>query len=254
MKTLLSVLFVLAIVSPVCAETVLFQENFEEAGAGNPGTALIDAGSGWTGSAVPYLSNFSVIDTGNCLEWRNNGGSGWKNVAHSFSNTPGAGDTYTLTATLYASAQVGSNSSVYLADSSAESQYVGLAIGYGLASGGGSRYFTWQNGEGGSITATPSTWDYGNGVDVKMVVTNSSQDFYYRANDGIANPWIPAGSLSTSLPLSTYKVVTMDVNAGYMGAIDSINLTTSAVPEPSMIALCATGLIGLLAYAWKKRR
>ena len=33
-----------------------------------------------------------------------------------------------------------------------------------------------------------------------------------------------------------------------------ITLDISSVPEPSAIALLATGLVGLLAYAWRKRR
>jgi hypothetical protein len=239
-----------AVVSPAYAGFLL-QENFDEPGAGNPGTALVNAGSGWTGSAVPYLSNFSSIDSGNCLEWRANGGSGWQNVAHSFSDTPSAGDTYTLTATLFANNTAGSNASLYLADSSSEHQYVGVAIGYGSIDGGANRYFKWENGEGAAITATPSTWDYGNGIDVKIVLTDSLQDFYYRANG--TTTWTSAGSLTTSLPLSTYKAVTMDVNPGYTGAIDSIALSTSAVPEPSAIVLLITGLIGLLTYVWRKR-
>lgn len=32
------------------------------------------------------------------------------------------------------------------------------------------------------------------------------------------------------------------------------NLTVTTVPEPSTVALLATGLIGLLAYAWRKRK
>lgn len=36
--------------------------------------------------------------------------------------------------------------------------------------------------------------------------------------------------------------------------LDNISLTSQAVPEPGTIALFATGLLGLLAYAWRKRK
>ena len=36
--------------------------------------------------------------------------------------------------------------------------------------------------------------------------------------------------------------------------MDNAIVTTSAIPEPGTLTLLATGLIGLLAYAWRKRR
>lgn len=242
MRTLWSVLVVLAAVSPALAETVLLEENFEEAGAGNPGTALVNAGSGWTGSDVPYLSNYSSVDTGNCLEWRNNGGSGWKSVGHAFTNTPGASDAYTLTATLYVPNQALSNSSVWLSDNMSEAYQVGISMGQG--------YFNWFTYYPGGSSVIHGTATYTE-TDVKIVAKDGEAEFFSRSHG--TDTWTSAGTLPTQCSLSTYQYVTMDVNLGKAGALDSIKLTTSPVPEPTTGTLLVLGLFGLLAYAWKKR-
>ena len=41
-------------------------------------------------------------------------------------------------------------------------------------------------------------------------------------------------------------------NSGNMTAY--VDCATSAVPEPSALVLVVTGLLGLLAYAWRRRR
>ena len=40
---------------------------------------------------------------------------------------------------------------------------------------------------------------------------------------------------------------------GFTGAIDEV-VVSNLVPEPTALVLLATGLIGLLAYAWRKRK
>lgn len=239
-------------VSPAHANIVLLQEDFDEAGAGNPGTAVVDAGSGWTGSSAAYLSNFSSLGVGNCAEWRYPlGTSVWHGISHSFTDTPGAGDTYTLTGQLYVPAASNSTTSLTLADSASENQYIETLLMYKYGGTDSGTVFKFMNGEGGSITipAGPNTTD---GNDVKIVVTDSSQSFYYRTIG--TTDWTSAGSLATSLPLSTYQAVCVDFYQGFAGAVDSIQLTTSAVPEPTTLTLVISGLFGLLVYAWRKRR
>ena len=58
----------------------------------------------------------------------------------------------------------------------------------------------------------------------------------------------------------------MRARVGFNGAIDGMAVFTTAltsdqigqlatsIPEPSMLGLLITGLTGLLAYAWRKRR
>ena len=48
-----------------------------------------------------------------------------------------------------------------------------------------------------------------------------------------------------------------DVNTTSYNAhefLDSVSVSTNTAPEPSTVVLLATGLIGLLCYAWKKRK
>ena len=57
-----------AVVSPVRADTSLLQENFDEAGAGNPGARLGLVPAGLEFRAVPEQSH--DVQRGNFAEWR----------------------------------------------------------------------------------------------------------------------------------------------------------------------------------------
>lgn len=43
------------------------------------------------------------------------------------------------------------------------------------------------------------------------------------------------------------------MDGGHVG-FDNVTLDAAAVPEPSLLTLFASGLLGLLAYAWRKRK
>jgi hypothetical protein len=57
---------------------------------------------------------------------------------------------------------------------------------------------------------------------------------------------------TTNLP--TVTSANLKLTAYFGGAMTVDTVSTNPVPEPSAIILIATGLIGLLAYAWRKRR
>ena len=44
------------------------------------------------------------------------------------------------------------------------------------------------------------------------------------------------------------------INAGGTNTVALISSPWAATPEPSALLLAASGLIGLLAYAWRKRK
>jgi hypothetical protein len=77
------------------------------------------------------------------------------------------------------------------------------------------------------------------------------------------------GELATALnpfSISTGEIGALDPNVGkslvvqfeQAGSInlvcDNMRMSSAVVPEPGTLALLATGLIGLLAYAWRKRK
>ena len=88
-------------------------------------------------------------------------------------------------------------------------------------------------------------------VDVKIVVDNSSATYYKRLH-GVTD-WTQMTQVSCPGELADLNSVWLDtVNCSY-GNVDSLRLTAT-VPEPATVTLLVTGLIGLLAYAWRKRK
>lgn len=81
---------------------------------------------------------------------------------------------------------------------------------------------------------------------------DDGQSFYvlqsnYSVADGLAD--VAAGYVAAYTSGSSVQVGTF-VNEG----VTYTRLTGVAIPEPSTIILLATGVIGLLAYAWRKRK
>ncbi len=65
-----------------------------------------------------------------------------------------------------------------------------------------------------------------------------------------------ANELNMDLVNNGFEIAFYRSVHGYLAPEDIFadNLTISPIPEPSTLALLVTGLIGLLAYAWKKRK
>ena len=70
--------------------------------------------------------------------------------------------------------------------------------------------------------------------------------------DGSNSVEIRSATSYGSAPSIAY--VEMGGSHGLIGTMDNFRLTVDAIPEPSMLVLLGSGLVGLLCYAWRKRR
>ena len=81
------------------------------------------------------------------------------------------------------------------------------------------------------------------------------QDFAVTASEGWTHgsiSGIAAGEATGPIGI-VFRFAVPAVDGNYQGWLDHVTLTQSAVPEPSACVLLATGLFGLLAYAWRRR-
>jgi hypothetical protein len=68
-------------------------------------------------------------------------------------------------------------------------------------------------------------------------------------------PVIQAGDIAVGKTIEFGIVTTtMSGSGGAVWTIDNVSLASEYVPEPSSIVLTASAVLGLLAYAWRKRR
>ena len=115
----------------------------------------------------------------------------------------------------------------------------------------------WENGEsyntGGSVSAAASynvvITAVGNSLTASINGTtldlNGALDGTARTLEGLA-----AGGTYN------YVGVCANSNAGYAveHTLDNLQVVGIGLPEPSTLVLLAIGLLGLLAYAWRKRK
>ena len=239
MKTLLSILVVLAATCPLYADVVVLQEDFN----GTPGTS-VDGWNGWVlagGDPDEITISSTVIDSGNSAAVDTGHGLWYTWVDKTISFSPPAGTALTLTGTMLCPdgglVQTSDYADLSFRDSSDPTKYLQIALGYDYLIFGDSGP-TAQH-----IQPMPTT-----ATDVRLVVTDSEWTGSYKANG--TSVWTVGTTLPHANLLSDYDILRM--NFGGQPHIDSILLT--GVPEPTTLVLVLTGLIGLLAYAWRKRK
>ena len=78
--------------------------------------------------------------------------------------------------------------------------------------------------------------------------------FTYSAGLPSATPPTYIGFVVTTPGLTITKFSASDASVGKGYAFSNVSLGNAIVPEPTSLVLLFTGLVGLLAYAWRKRK
>jgi hypothetical protein len=236
MRILTGLLMVLVMVAAVQADTVLLSEDFDGTGASSGST--INGYNGWSGDDSMVFCD-TVIDSG--LSAGATDSVSWPNVAKGFSNTPSAGDSYTLTAVLYIP-QTRAYASVEMDMSGVMPLYAGLGAGSSPVLEFG---FYPNEDWSGLIKFKTYAVSVDTAYDIKLDVTDGNADCYFR--DHGATEWTSVGSLTDeAIVLADFNRIKVS-NRGddYTGGrTDTILLT--AVPEPATMSLLAMGGLGVL--------
>jgi hypothetical protein len=259
------------LVSQGQASTVVFQDGFETYAAGTTWTpgAPDPRPAGWLDPGTPSVGN----------PWYVRENEAWYNVS-------------VLTTGAYPFAAHGGSNYLHVRDDN-QGERAGAQISAdgqtAIANGKDLTLDMWvyKNFDGYDGSATVAGYDA-----VPLGTAGKAFDLYFK-DDGTVEYNAGAGRISTGLTynkadwthltvVADFATHTYDVTVGSntalglafadnsiskiqnvilggdgstKAAFDDIQMTTSgAVPEPGMFTMLATGLLGLLAYAWRKRR
>jgi hypothetical protein len=122
----------------------------------------------------------------------------------------------------------------------------------GSGAGGGTYSLGWYGYDGIVGTRVPS-----------LLATGLAKDQFYiaaahRKSDGNVDIYLNGSLIATktaiNLPVNPLLFRIGDGSSSVAGTVSLDYVSVTAVPEPGSMVLLSIGLVGLLAYAWRKRR
>ena len=182
-------------------------------------------------------------------------------------NVPTGNGSYTITAwintTVYGEGYIGANSIVGWGTYGVDGQVNAFRTNRGVDGGDGLTDYSW--GPGYDIvrygTVSDGVW---HSVAVTYDSTTKAKQLYLNGYKLGLSMTMPTGGLN--IGAANFRVGSTNSGGEFCnGLLDDVRIydtaltsseigTIAGIPEPSTIILLVTGLIGLLAYAWRKRK
>jgi len=108
---------------------------------------------------------------------------------------------------------------------------------------------------GATLNTSLSSSDIiGENVNVGLKVARSDSDYTFSYKLGTNGNWNTLGTIADSYGISTIGLYSKTWGGVSISNATFDSMSFTVVPEPSAVAMVVTGLFGLLAYAWRKRK